>query len=112
MEVVDEYKLLALVRMAAFVGLSVSAGGYGKSILSERVVDFGFIGRVGDVNSLVALARTRWKGYGVCMVRGAALDVRCRGSGGRGSPGYIYARDRVVDFGKNKGSMLGTLSSR
>ena len=35
-----------------------------------------------------------------------------RSSGGRYQPAKIYARDRVVDFGKNKGSMLGTLSSR
>lgn len=35
-----------------------------------------------------------------------------RSSSGRYQPAKIYARDRVVDFGKNKGSMLGTLSSR
>jgi hypothetical protein len=35
-----------------------------------------------------------------------------RSSSGRYHPAKIYARDRVVDFGKNKGSMLGTLSSR
>lgn len=35
-----------------------------------------------------------------------------RSSGGRYQPVKVYARDRVVDFGKNKGSMLGTLSSR
>lgn len=35
-----------------------------------------------------------------------------RSSGGRHLPAKLYARDRVVDFGKNKGSMLGTLSSR
>lgn len=96
--------------MVALLGFASSVGGSARLVLDERVVQ---LGGVGDVNSLVCWpVRTSWKGFGVCAGRGAALDVRCRGSGGKGSSGYTYARDRVVDFGKNKGSMLGTLSSR
>lgn len=95
------------MKISAFLGLSLSGAASGRPVLSQRVVDVSFNGRLGDVKMLVDGARAVWKGYGVCVVHGAALDVRCRVS-----LGYMYARDRVVDFGKNKGNMLGTLSSR
>ena len=94
----------------------MSSRACGRAVLGTghgaRVVDSVANARVGDVDSSPPWARMRWFGYGAGAVRGAAFIAHSRISGGRGSPVHTYARDRVLDFGKNKGSMLGTLSSR
>jgi len=107
--VLDEVAVLLRdhLRMAPLAGLSVSLGAPGRSILGDSVSNGRMSGM--DLNSSTLWMRTSWKAHGVCAVRGTVL---VGGSGGRRTPAYIYSRDRVVGFGKNKGSMLGTLSSR
>ena len=94
-----------------FTSTSVSAGPCGRAMLG----DCGFNARAGELNSTPAWVRKTWNGHGVGVgvgvVCGGALGAYGRGSAGRGPPAHVHARDRVVDFGKNKGSMLGTLSS-
>lgn len=95
------------------MGWAVASRACGRAVLGTghgaRVVDSVVDARVGDVDSSPPWARMRWSGNGAGAVRGAAFIAHSRISGGRG---HTHARDRVLDFGKNKGSMLGTLSSR
>lgn len=100
--------------------LSMSLGTSTRSILRDSAFrDSGFNGKstpgvAGNLkmNSSTLWTRTSWNDGG-CGVRGnSALDAYSRGVGSKRTPAYLFARDRVVDFGKNKGSMLGTLSSR